>query len=65
MYGGENPRISVKSGVSKCTDAPPREWVGLALRARGSRLTPRRQKVRGASMGFAHGRDGDKSPRPD
>ena len=28
----------MKTGVSKCTDAPPGRWGGLALRARRSRL---------------------------
>ena len=40
---------------------------GVLRRLRLLRVSPaaRRQEVRGASMGFAHGRHDDKSPRPD
>ena len=40
-------------------------WVLCRLRPLRVSPAARRQEVRGASMGSAHGRNSDKSPRPD
>ena len=63
--GGSGTESRINQRPRAPVSAPNRHAVLRRLRPLSVSPAARRQEVRGAFMGSAHGRNGDKSPRPD